>query len=387
MKKSIGSAQIINADQMRDLFQDQFHASPDLIARAPGRVNLIGEHTDYNDGFVLPMAVDRAIWMAVRPRVDLKVHLWSLDFDQSIEFPLISFERAATSPGEYVKGVAWSLQEAGYPLIGFEGVVLGDVPIGAGLSSSAALEVVTAKVFAALSGITLDSVTIARLAQRAENEWLGLRSGVMDQMISAAGVADHALLIDCRTLKTSANPLPSDTSIVIMDTGIRRELVDSAYNERRQECEAAAKYLGVSSLRDFDLKSFNTRIEGMDEILVKRARHVLTENKRTLQAAQAMQGDDPELLGKLMRESHLSMRDDFQISCAELDIMVEIANARPECFGARMTGGGFGGCAVALVTKSGTVAFVDQVAAEYKKMTGIRPPIYVSEAVQGASVE
>ncbi|RME83849.1 MAG: galactokinase, partial [Caldilineae bacterium] len=239
-------------DEVSARFAEMFGRPPTLLARAPGRVNLIGEHTDYNDGFVLPMAIDRAIWLAVRPRADQRVVVHSLEFDQTVTFSLARLQNEHAGWVEYIRGVAWALQEAGYALRGWEGVLAGDVPIGAGLSSSAALEMATARAFAAVSELPWEPKSMARLGQRAENEWVGMKCGIMDQMISAAGQAGHALLIDCRTLDTQPVPLPPATVVVVLDTATRRGLTDSAYNERRAQCEAAARFFGVPALRDLD---------------------------------------------------------------------------------------------------------------------------------------
>ena len=233
-------------------FQTRFGAAPDFVVRAPGRVNLIGEHTDYNDGFVLPMAIDRAVWIALRPRDDGQVAAYSLDFDDEARFDAKAPAREPAGWQAYLKGVAWALREAGHSLTGWEGVVSGDVPRGSGLSSSAALELATARAFAAVSGFAWDAPAMALLGQKAENLWVGVNCGIMDQMVSAAAAAGSALLIDCRTLATEAVALPAGCAVVIMDTGTRRGLVDSAYNERRARCEAAAKALGVAALRDVD---------------------------------------------------------------------------------------------------------------------------------------
>ena len=245
-------------------FETRFGSGPNLVVRAPGRVNLIGEHTDYNDGFVLPMAIDRAIWIALRPRSDDQVHVYSIDFEQSATFALQSFQHQAAGWIEYVKGVAWALQDAGYALRGWEGVVGGDVPVGAGLSSSAALELAAARAFAAVSSLDWAAKEMARLCQRAENQWIGMNCGIMDQMISAAGQANHALLIDCRSLETRAVPLPQDTVFVVMDTASRRGLVDSAYNERRTQCEAAARFFSVPALRDVDAERFERQAAALE---------------------------------------------------------------------------------------------------------------------------
>ena len=367
-------------------FERRFDGAPTVIVRAPGRVNLIGEHTDYNDGFVLPMAIDRAMWIALRPRADQYVLVYSLDFDDLAEFSLTEMVQRHNPWAEYIKGVAWSLGEAGFDLRGWDGVIAGDVPIGAGLSSSAAVEMATARAFAQTSGLEWDAPQMARLGQRAENEWVGVKCGIMDQMISAAGVAGHALLIDCRTLELQPAPLPSGTSVVILDTATRRELATSAYNERREQCELAARFFGVPALRDVTLAQFEALGYGLDPLTAKRARHVITENERTLAAAQAMQAGDAAALGRLMDASHISMRDDFEISRAEMDAMVALAQVHPASFGARMTGGGFGGCAVALVRSDAAQRFADEVSAQYRKATGLTPAIYITDPQDGASV-
>ena len=255
-----------------------------------------------------------------------------------------------------------------------------DVPIGAGLSSSAALELATARAFAAVSGIDWDAGAMARLAQLAENRWVGVNCGIMDQMISAAGEEGHAVLIDCRSLKTRPVPLPRGTVVVILDTATRRGLVDSAYNERRRQCEAAAAFFGVPALRDVAQGAFERAAGELDETTARRARHVVCENARTLVAAEAMRAGSPAALGALMNASHASLRDDFEVSSPALDAMVEIARAQRGCHGARMTGAGFGGCAVALVDRAHSADFVRDVAAEYERRTGLSPQIYVTGA-------
>jgi galactokinase len=368
-------------------FVERFGQRPFLTIRAPGRVNLIGEHTDYNDGFVLPMAIDRAIWIALRPRDDRRVLLHSLDLEPTADFSLDDFQHSNGGWTEYVKGVAWALQEAGLPLQGWEGVSVGDVPVGAGLSSSAALELATARAFAAVSGFPWEPAQMARLAQKAENQWVGVNCGIMDQMISAAGKAGHALLIDCRTLETQLAPLPPETAVVILDTATRRGLVDSAYNERRAQCEAAARFFGVPALRDVDLDTFNTRAAELDPLTRQRARHVISENQRTLDAMAAMLQEDATALGRLLNASHISLRDDFAVSSPELDQIVACAQRRETaCLGARMTGAGFGGCAVALVWAESATAFSQAVAASYQAATGLTPNIYICQPADGASV-
>ena len=367
-------------------FKELFGEPPAYVVRAPGRVNLIGEHTDYNDGFVLPMAIDRAVWIALRPRPDDTVRVHSLDLDRSATFLLADLRYEDAGWSEYVKGVAWALQGAGYRLAGWEGVLAGDVPRGAGLSSSAAVELATARAFQVVSGFDWDPPSMARLGQKAENQWVGMNCGIMDQMISAAGEAGHALLIDCRSLETTSVALPPGTVAVILDTATRRGLVDSAYNERRTQCEAAAAYFGVPALRDVSMERFNAEAGGLGDVTFRRARHVISENARTLAAADAMARGDAAAMGRLMDASHVSMRDDFEISGPALNTMVECAHEAPGCYGARMTGGGFAGCAVALVATDRANAFAETVAASYEAATGLTPAIYISRATEGASV-
>ena len=374
-------------DRVLDEFRRRFGGEPSFIVRAPGRVNLIGDHTDYNDGFVLPMAIDRAVWLALRARDDRRVVVHSTDFNEDATFALDQGTARQSGWVEYLRGVAWALDDAGRPTAGWQGVVGGNVPLGAGLSSSAALELATARGFAAITGVIWQPVAMARLAQRAENEWVGVNCGIMDQLISAAGVIDHALLIDCRTLETRAVPIPNRVAVVVLDTGTRRGLVDSAYNERRAQCEAAARLFGVAALRDVDGATFLAREDELDPTTRKRARHVVTENERTLQAAELLERGDAEALGALMDESHRSLRDDFEVSRRELDTMVELARGESACLGARMTGAGFGGCAVALVRRDDADAFARSVADAYSAAVGIEPTVYVCSASEGASVE
>jgi galactokinase len=371
---------------VRGEFERRFGAAPDVVVRAPGRVNLIGEHTDYNDGFVLPLAIDRAVWIALRPRADRQVLVHSLDFAGTLTFALDDITRDSGGWTEYVKGVAWALQEAGYSLRGWEGVIAGDVPVGAGLSSSAALELAVARAFAAVSDLPWEAARMARLGQRAENEWVGVRCGIMDQMISAASRAGHALLIDCRSLQTEAVPFPPGTTVVVLDTATRRGLVASAYNERRGQCESAARTFGVAALRDVPPARFEMEAGRLDEGTRRRARHVVTENERTLQAAEAMRRGDTIALGRLMNASHESLRDDFAVSSRELDVMVECGRAHPACLGIRMTGAGFGGCAVALVQGAEAEAFTAAVAAGYQAVTELAPVLYVCAATDGAAI-
>lgn len=371
-------------------FQHRFGVRPPIVARAPGRVNLIGDHTDYNDGFVLPMAIDRAVWIALRPRSDAHVLVHSLDFDRDTEFDLGQELERGSGWQEYVRGIAWALREKSNgtpPRRGWEGVAAGDVPRGAGLSSSAALELATARAFAGVWDLPWDATEMARLAQYAENAWVGVNCGIMDQLISAAGEENHALLIDCRSLATRAVAVPERACVVVLDTATRRGLVDSAYNERRSRCEEAARFFGVRALRDVDESAFELRAGEMDPIVRKRARHVITENARTVAAAASLEQGDLSRVGRLMDESHASLRNDFEVSRPELDTMVSLARAQEGTYGARMTGAGFGGCAVALVEREAAPGFVREVGRQYTAAIGLVPAVYLCSASAGASIE
>lgn len=373
-------------EQIVHAFQQRFEAAPAIVVRAPGRVNLIGEHTDYNDGFVLPLAIDRATWIALRPRADRSVTVHALDFGESDTFDLDALAPKPGSWADYVRGVAWALTQHGYVLGGWEGVMSGDVPIGAGLSSSAALELAVARAFGAVAGWPWDAARMALVGQYAENKWVGMNCGIMDQMISAAGVAAHALLIDCRSLETRPIPLPAGLAVVVLDTTTRRGLVDSAYNERRAQCEAAAAHFGVKALRVVTLAQLEAARPELVALTYRRARHVITENDRVLQACDAMTAGDAAALGRLLDASHISLRDDFEVSNRELDIIVAAAQPHPACLGARMTGAGFGGCAVALVAEAGVADFVAQVSANYAVKAGLTPRVYVCRATDGAAI-
>jgi len=384
-----------NTGMHRDLqqaFLERFHVEPAIQVRAPGRVNLIGEHTDYNEGFVLPMAIDRDVRIALRPRADRRVTVVSLDLNARGEFDLDSLERG-TGWLEYLKGVAHELQVTGYKLRGWDGVMTGDVPRGAGLSSSAAVEMVTARAFASASGFAWDAMKMAQIGQRAENDWVGVQCGIMDQAVCAAARTGHAFFLDCRSLDHKHIPLPKKASVVVLDTSTRRALVGSAYNERRAQCERAARFFGVKALRDVSVDEFEEKgksgianRESLDELTRKRARHIITENARVLRAVEAMRNDDPMTLGQLFNESHASLRDDFEVTNDALNQIVEIAQAQSECFGARMTGAGFGGCAVALVRQDSAEGLAQAVGAEYKLKAGLEAKAYVCSASEGASV-
>jgi galactokinase len=378
---------MLNQQVMQQAFENYFHAKPVFIARAPGRVNLIGEHTDYNDGFVLPMAIDHAVWIALRPRDDSVVRIHSLDLKLAADLELDSLSKGEGWV-EYLKGVAHVLQVAGYKLKGWEGVMAGDVPIGAGLSSSAAVELATARAFGCASGFEWDAVKMAKIGQRAENHWVGVNCGIMDQMASAASKAGHALFLDCRSLEIQHIPMPADVAVVVMDTSTRRGLVDSAYNERRSQCEEAARYFGVKALRDVSVDKFEERSEKkeVNDAVWRRARHIITENQRVLDAIKAMQAGDIKTVGKLFNESHMSLRDDFEVTNEALNQIVESALEQEGCYGARMTGAGFGGCAVALVKKEKAQSFAEAVSTAYRQRSGLEASVYVCQASEGASL-
>jgi galactokinase len=375
-----------SAEKVAAAFRARFGTDSAWLVRSPGRVNLIGEHTDYNEGFVLPMAIDRAVWIALRAREGHEVVAASLDFGEEKTFALDGLRREGKGWWEYLKGTAWALGEAHHRLAGWEGVLAGDVPIGAGLSSSAALEMAAARAFTAVSGLAWDPVAMAKLARRAENEWVGVGCGIMDPLIIGAGREGHATLVDCRSLEMRPAPLPRGTVVAVLDTSTRRELTGSAYNERRAECEEAARELGVKALRDVTPSTLAARGSALREVVRRRARHIVTENVRTLEAAEAMKAGDARAVGRLMNESHLSMRDDFEISTRALDAMAECAQGAAGCYGARMTGGGFGGCVVALVDEAAAAAFLDVVGDRYRERAGLDPVLYLCRPGAGVSM-
>jgi galactokinase len=364
------------------------------LFRAPGRVNLIGEHTDYNDGFVLPMAIDRETCVAARTRADRRVRLYSLNVGEHAEFDL-------DAPGErergiwldYVEGIAQALERRGVRLGGADLAVSSDVPVGAGLSSSAALEVSSGLALASLAGVEIDRVTLALAGQEAEHTYVGAKVGIMDQFIAALGQAGHALLIDCRTLETRAIPVDTrETLIAICDTRVKHELSASEYNTRRAECEQGVELLrragldGIHALRDVSESDLQEYGGALPDVIGRRCRHVVTENARTLAAADALGRGRLEEMGQLMLASHASLSRDYEVSCRELDLLVDIAMsvAGGATLGARMTGGGFGGCTVNLVRRDALAEFSETITREYTNATGLTPNIYVSAAGEGA---
>lgn len=366
----------------RALFEATYGVAAEGSARAPGRVNLIGDHTDYNGGFVLPIAIDRDTHVAFRPREDSMVRIVS-EHGEPAEFDLADLSHGDPPWSEYVRGVGWALQA--HPERGWDGAIASDIPLGAGLSSSASLEVAAGAVFDSVRGGRSTAVELAVAGQRAENGWLGINSGIMDQLVSAAGRAQHALLIDCRDLSIQPVLIPPGVEIVALDTATRRRLTESRYNDRREECEAATRTYGVETLRDLRLDDLGPSPIG-DNVLHRRARHVITENQRTIDAANALVAGNVALVGSLMVASHESLRDDYEVSGPELDSMVEAALSAPGCLGARMTGGGFAGCAVALVESSNLDDFIAGATQAYRSRMGLQPAVYVCKASDGATL-
>jgi len=370
-------------------FAQAFGHPPTHRVQAPGRVNLIGEHTDYNDGFVLPCAIDHGTVIAARARGDALVRVVAADYGGARdEFRLDApIEPRADLPwSSYVRGVVKYLLEDGVALQGADLALSGDVPQGAGLSSSASLEVAVVQAFKTLQGLAaLDPTTMALIAQRAENRFVGCNCGIMDQLIAARGEAGHALLIDCRSLQARPVPLPPDTAVLIAHSRVRRGLVDSEYNIRRRQCEAAARHFGVPALRDVTAAMLASQSDALDPVVRRRARHIVTENQRTLDACDALAAGDLRRLGVLMAQSHASMRDDFEITVPAIDRLAQILqDAIGVEGGARMTGGGFGGCVVALLPIAGVGAARAAVAAHYRAPGGEPSEIYVCEAAAGA---
>ncbi|UNK26973.1 galactokinase [Serratia plymuthica] len=373
------------------IFTQRFGYAPALTIQAPGRVNLIGEHTDYNDGFVLPCAIDYQTVIAGARRDDRQIRVIAADYDGqldqfSLDDPIVSHPDQLWS--DYVRGVIKHLQLRNANFGGADLVIAGNVPQGAGLSSSASLEVAVGQVMQALYELPLDGVALALNGQEAENQFVGCNCGIMDQLISALGEQDHALLIDCRSLETRAVSVPENIAVVIINSNVKRGLVDSEYNTRREQCEAAARFFGVKALRDVSPELFFPIQHELDPIVAKRARHVITENDRTLAAADALAAGDIKLMGRLMAESHASMRDDFAITVPPIDQLVEIVKkVIGDRGGVRMTGGGFGGCIVALMPQELVEQVRETVAREYPLQTnGLRETFYVCKASAGAGI-
>ncbi|ATM96655.1 galactokinase [Yersinia frederiksenii] len=373
------------------IFRQQFHHEPEITIKAPGRVNLIGEHTDYNDGFVLPCAIDYETVISCGKRDDRQIRVIAADYENqqdifSLDAPIVPHPEYRWA--DYVRGVVKHLQLRHADFGGADLVISGNVPQGAGLSSSASLEVAVGQALQSLYQLPLSGVELALNGQEAENQFVGCNCGIMDQLISALGEQGHALLIDCRTLETRAVPMPDNVAVVIINSNVKRGLVDSEYNTRRQQCETAARFFGVKALRDVDPNLFFSIQDELDPVVAKRARHVITENERTLAAADALARGDLKLMGQLMHESHISMRDDFEITVPPIDHLVDIVKSViGEQGGVRMTGGGFGGCIVALMPTSLVEQVRAAVAREYPKYSdGRTETFYVCQASQGAGL-
>ncbi|RZS52305.1 galactokinase [Sphaerotilus mobilis] len=371
-------------------FTAAYGAAPTSLVHAPGRVNLIGEHTDYNDGFVLPCAIDFHTLVAARPRDDTRVRVVASDFGDRqdsfwLDAPIERLSDAEQGWANYVRGMVQALLADGLLLRGCDLAVAGNVPQGAGLSSSAALEVAIGQAFKTLQGLDVDATRLAQLAQQAENRFVGIQCGIMDQLISARGAAGHALLIDCRSLAAQAVHLPDDIAVLIAHSRVRRGLVDSEYNTRRQQCEAAARHYDVAALRDVDTDRLLRDRAGLDDLTFRRARHIVTENQRTLDAAAALAVGDMARMGALMAASHASMRDDFEITVPAIDHLVEILqDVIGRDGGARMTGGGFGGCVVALLPESRVEAAQAALTARYRAPGGESATVYICHPSAGA---
>ncbi|MCX7597710.1 MAG: galactokinase [Armatimonadetes bacterium] len=359
----------------------------EILSRAPGRVNIIGEHTDYNDGFVMPIATDLATYFAAAPRDDDTVRVYCGTARELVEFSLKTLPRRGDGHlQDYLAGVAWSLGMEGISFRGVDAALITDVPIGSGLSSSAALEVSWALVLmAAAEAEPMEPRKLALACQRAENDFVGMKCGVMDQMASVLGRRDQAILLDCWTLDYQHVPLPADRlAVVVMDTGKPRQLVDSEYNLRRQQCEKAAQLLGVRALRDADMEMLMERAENMDEVIFRRARHVICENERVFECAQALRDADFQTVGRVLNESHASLKEDYEVSCPELDLICELAREQPSCYGARLVGAGFGGCAMALVRSGDEESFGAAVKSAYDARSAYQSRIIPVHADSGA---
>lgn len=370
-------------------FSQRYKTAPRLF-RAPGRVNLIGEHTDYNDGFVFPAAIDFYTQVAAAARPDRKLVVYSENYREEVEINLQnSALKARKHWSDYVCGVALMLLADGHEIAGANLLIESNVPLGAGLSSSAALEVAVASALLGISGASMAPLRLAQLCQRAENDFVGARCGIMDQFISVHAKPDTALLLDCRSLEYQVFPIASGYALVACNTMVKHDLASGAYNQRRAECEEGVRLLAeflpnVHALRNVTAEELERYRKKLPDTVLKRCRHVVTENERVIQSAICLRNHDTAGFGRLMAESHRSLRDDYEVSCAELDLMVEIARRAEGVVGSRMTGGGFGGCTINLVRSEYVPQFRDMVSAEYHKQTGRLPEIYISRPAGGA---
>jgi len=374
---------MIDLEQLRTEFIARYRREP-RIFRAPGRVNLIGEHTDYNDGFVFPAAIDFAAYVAAAPREDRFVNAASLDYDGELSLPLDEERAPEKSWTKYVQGVAVTLERHGRRSRGADLLITSDVPGGAGLSSSAALTTAVGFALMSLSDVEVDRELIARVGQETEHKFAGVRTGIMDQFVSAFGQADAAIFLDCRDLSWSAVPL-TGASILICNTETKHDLAESAYNDRRKECEEAASTLGKAELRDVTLDELENRKGELPDVIYRRALHVVSENERVRRSVDALRSGDLTTFGKLINQSHESLKNNYEVSSPELDIMVDLARTHEGVLGARMTGGGFGGCTVNLLTPGAHSEFISFISEGYERATGIKPEIYECRATNGAN--
>jgi len=385
-------------DRITSIFQNTFGNAAAHIVRAPGRVNLLGEHVDYNDGFVLPAAIDRATYIALSPASTPLSTLVALDFNQQASFSAQTIPSKTQADGSllpewahYPAGVMWSLNEDKLETPAMNAVFGSNVPRGSGLSSSASVEMAFALAWQTLSHWALPSMRRALLGQKAENQYVGVNCGIMDQFASACGVENKLLLLDCRSLEWKTIPLPKDVSIVIADTTVRRKLTSGEYNKRRAACEEAVRLLkqdlpDITSLRDVSVEDFNRLADKLPEEVSKRARHVVEEIERSKQAEALLGAGNIQHFGELMNECHLSLRDLYEVSCPELDVMVRVAQSLDGCYGARLTGAGFGGCTVNLVALERAGQFAEALAHGYGSETGLKPEIYITRASNGAEL-
>jgi galactokinase len=385
-------------DHISNVFQKKFGSVPAHIARAPGRVNLLGEHVDYNDGFVLPAAIDRATYVAFSPNDSDRTTLVAVDFDQTASFSTQTIPPKTQTDGSplpewtlYPAGVMWALNENQLKTPGMNAVYASDVPRGSGLSSSASVEMAFVVAWQTLGGWNLPSMQRALLGQKAENQYVGVNCGIMDQFASACGVENRLLLLDCRSLEWKTIPLPKDISIVIADTKVRRKLTSGEYNKRRAACEEAVRLLRqdlpeIQSLRDVSVEAFHRLAGKLPEVVSKRARHVVEEIARSNQAEALLEAGNIQHFGELMNECHVSLRDLYEVSCPELNVMARIAQSLEGCYGARLTGGGFGGCTANLVAREKAEEFSQALAKGYQAETGYPPEIYITRASNGAGL-
>ncbi len=379
----------MNSGELAKRFEKRFADHP-RIFRAPGRVNLIGEHTDYNDGFVMPAAVAFSTYVAIAGRSDHKLLIHSEEIPGSFEFDIQHLPEQRTGAWcDYVLGVAGVLHQGGHKLHGANLLVHGEVPIGAGLSSSAAVEVASALALMSMEDSQLPLPEVAQLCRQAENSFVGARVGIMDQFVSCMGKGGHALVLDCRSLEFQLVPIPAGIRLVVCNTMVKHDLASGAYNTRREECEEGVRYFQkwsptIRALRDVSAELLEQHVHELPATIAKRSTHVVRENQRTLDAAHAFTAGDLDRTKKLMRDSHASLRDLYEVSCRELDIMVDAAEGLPGYCGGRMTGGGFGGCTVNLVREEHADHFAQGIAERYRQSTGINPDVYLCTAEDGA---